>query len=46
MRTNRAGYFRFDVRRARAAKLSYRLSWGGHRSRVAKPGRKIKYKRG
>ena len=46
VRTNRAGYFRFDVRRSRAARLSYRLSWGGHHSRVATAGRKIKYKRG
>ena len=28
VRTNRAGYFRFDVRRSRAAKLSYRLTLG------------------
>ena len=46
VRTNRAGYFRFDLRRAGASRLSYRLSWGRHQSRIAKPGRKIKYKRG
>ncbi|HEX5908939.1 MAG TPA: carboxypeptidase-like regulatory domain-containing protein, partial [Thermoleophilaceae bacterium] len=46
VRTNRSGYFRFDLRRAGAARLSYRLSWGRHHSRIAKPGRKIRYKRG
>jgi hypothetical protein len=46
VRTNRSGYFRFDIRRAGAARLSYRLSWRGHHSRIAKPGRRIRYKRG
>ncbi len=46
VRTNRAGYLRFEVRRAGAARLSYRLRWKGHSSRVAKAGRRIKYKRG
>ena len=46
VRTNRAGYFRFEVRRAGASRLSYRLRWKRHTSRVAKAGRRIKYKRG
>ena len=46
VRTNKAGYFRFELRRGRAAKLHYRVRWKGHGSRVAKAGRKIKYKRG
>jgi hypothetical protein len=46
VRTNRAGYFRFEVKRARAARQHYRLTWKGHSSRVAKAGRKIRYRRG
>ena len=45
VRTNRAGYFRFELRRGRASRLSYRLRWRGHTSRVAKAGRTIRYKR-
>ncbi len=38
VRTNRAGYFRFELRRGRAARLSYRLRWRGHTSRTADGG--------
>ena len=33
VRTNKAGYFRFEARRGRAARLSYRLRWKHHSSR-------------
>jgi len=46
VRTNRAGYFRFELRRAGAARLHYRVRWNGHASRVAKAGRKIRYRKG
>ncbi len=46
VRTNRVGYFRFQLRRGRAAKLHYRLRWRGHSSRIAKAGRRIRYRRG
>lgn len=43
-RTNGAGYYRFDVRRRGAARLHYRASWRGFASRVARPGRRIRYR--
>jgi len=45
VRTNKAGYFRFELRRGRASRLSYRLRWRSHSSRVAKAGRRIRYRR-
>jgi hypothetical protein len=46
--TNSTGYYRFVVRRARAARLRYRASWTDpagetFSSRVASPGRAIEY---
>jgi hypothetical protein len=48
--TNAAGYFRFNLRRAAAARLRYRASWTDPatgetaQSRVAAPGRVIRYR--
>jgi hypothetical protein len=44
VRTNAAGYFRFDVRRRGAAGLRYRSTWHGIASRTATAGRVIRYR--
>ncbi len=45
VRTNSAGYYRFVTRRKGASGLRYRASWKRFQSRVAQPGRAIRYRR-
>jgi Cellulase (glycosyl hydrolase family 5) len=44
VRTNAAGYYRFDVRRRGAAKLHYQASWKRFASRVATAGKRVRYR--
>jgi hypothetical protein len=44
VKTNAAGYFRFDFKKRGAAKLRYRSTWHGDASRTATAGRAVRYR--